>query len=70
MTRQEIIEWQQRNKEWDETELGRLFRKYENATISYWQKDQDDRISDKRLRELSGKMDEARKAFLLSIRGF
>lgn len=57
MTNEEIIAYQAMQRKFRETEIGKLYGKHLSTTIAYWQKDADERISDRRLREL----DEAAK---------
>lgn len=64
------MEDRERIKEWRQTEIGKAFLRFESACSHYWQKDLDEGISDKRLRELHDKMEQTRKEFLLLIRGF
>jgi hypothetical protein len=49
------------------TELGKLYRAYDKATIDYWRRDADDNISFKRLEELDGKAREATNAFVSKL---
>lgn len=49
------------------TELGTLYREYEHALIAYWQKDGDDRVSDRKLKELDQRARETQKAFVAKL---
>jgi hypothetical protein len=49
------------------TEIGTLYRKHEQALIAYWQKDGDERVSDRRLSELDQKAREAQQAFVAKL---
>ncbi len=53
----------ERDKQFRATELGGLFSRYNHALIAYWQRDGDDTVSSKRLRELDEAAREAEKAF-------
>jgi hypothetical protein len=59
-----------KTREWQTTEIGTAFIRFENAMASYWQNDQSKIISERRLRELDNKMQETRKEFLLLLRGW
>lgn len=50
-------------KQFLETDIGKLFQAFERTTIEYWRNDNNDRISDKRLRELDEAQRSATKAF-------
>lgn len=63
MTNEEIVAHQAKERAFYETDLGKAFYKYESALIRYWQNDQNERMSDRRLRELSDASDTARKEF-------
>jgi len=63
MTREEILDYQAKTKAFYETELGKVFRNYETDLINYWRHDGDERISDRRLRELDDKSRTSRKVF-------
>jgi hypothetical protein len=65
-----ILAERNRHEEWIATEVGAAFAKYENATIAYWRKDGDDRVSNRRLRELDDAMEKAKQEFLLLVRGW
>ena len=39
MTREEIIEWQRREREFRGTEIGALFNRFENLTATAWIED-------------------------------
>jgi hypothetical protein len=49
------------------TELGRLYRAYDQATINYWRRDADDSVSNKRLKELDQIAREATNAFVAKL---
>jgi 5-methylthioribose kinase len=51
-------------REWCQTDIGKAFLKFENTTARYWQMDNSETISDRRLSELDNAMKEARKEFL------
>jgi hypothetical protein len=59
MTREEIIEYQAKERAFLETPIGRALHQFKLAHSRYWQSDSSDTISDRRLRELS---DAAEKA--------
>ncbi len=63
-----------RDREWAQTEIGKLFYAYERAYSSAWVKDTEagfrDNVSDRRLRETWDNASVARGAFLLALRGF
>lgn len=61
MTNEEILAYQVEEKRFLETELGKLFHRFILAHSRYWQQDGNDRISDKRLRELADSSDKAQK---------
>lgn len=63
MTNEEIVEWQRQDRLFRESDIGKLFTAFEYATSQYWQHDQSETISDRRLHEYHDKMDTARKAF-------
>lgn len=50
-----------------QTELGQLFRAYDNATINYWKRDADERISFHRLEELNDKARAATNVFVAKL---
>lgn len=64
------IEQSRKQREWAATPLGSAFHKFENASARYWQMDRDERISDKRLHDLSEQMNAARQEFLTLLRGW
>jgi hypothetical protein len=49
------------------TDLGKLYRAYDQATINYWRRDADDSVSDKRLKELDQLAREATNAFVAKL---
>lgn len=49
------------------TELGQLFRAYDQATIAYWRMDASETVSDKRLRELDETARAASNAFVAKL---
>ena len=53
-----------RHESFRATELGKLYSEYNHALIAYWQKDGDERVSDRRLRELDEKARQTQKAFV------
>ena len=57
-------------REWAQTEIGKAFVRFENAHSRYWQNDGNDRISDRRLRELHEAAEAARCKFLILVRGW
>jgi hypothetical protein len=56
-----------RHKRFMATELGTLYRQHEHALIAYWQKDADDGVSTRRLRELDEKSKTATQAFVARL---
>jgi hypothetical protein len=67
MTTEAEADWHarwKRHKSFTATELGKLHGEYRHALIAYWQKDGDERVSDKRLRELDEKARQTEKAFI------
>lgn len=66
----ELAKKNKKNKEWLDTDIGKAFRKYENAMANYWANDLSETISDKRLRELDDVMRKAKAEFLILIRGW
>lgn len=58
-----LQEQRERDRRFLKTELGRLFLDYENAIIKYWKEDNNDRISDAKLKDLDQRSREATKAF-------
>ena len=57
----ELNRQRQIDKQFRETEIGKALYDFENALIHYWQNDANERISDKRLRELDDKARSTRK---------
>ncbi len=49
------------------TELGRLYRAYDHATIEYWKNDGNDSISDRKLEQLDNAVREAADAFVAKL---
>jgi hypothetical protein len=49
------------------TELGKLYRAYDKATIDYWRRDADDSVSHARLKELDACCREATNAFVAKL---
>ena len=76
MTADEVlIEARKRDREWAETEIGKLFYAFENAHGQAWAADTDaahlDNFSaDRRAKRAWEKASEARAAFLTILRGF
>lgn len=65
--------WQERNakeREWQKTPIGAAFRKFENAHARYWQQDNNEFASNKRLSELDEASRKARAEFLILLRGW
>ena len=65
----------ERDREWAQTDLGRLFYSYEDAHAKAWIADtelgyRDDLSINKRVTRAWAKEQEARAAFLLALRGF
>jgi hypothetical protein len=54
----------ERHEKFYATELGALYRQYDQALIDYWRREQDDGVSSRRLNELDRRAREARKAFV------
>lgn len=50
-----------------EESIRKLLARFENACAGYWQKDSDERVSDRRLRELDEKMTTTRRELLNGI---
>lgn len=59
-----------REREWEQTDVGALFKHYEWALISSWQAEYDERSSPAKLRRLDDALKIARQAFLLKVRGW
>lgn len=53
-----------RKKQFRKTELGKLFWAHKSAVINHWRNDMNDRISDKKLRELYSREQETERAFV------
>jgi hypothetical protein len=51
----------------EETELGKLYRTYDNATIAYWRNDANEDISPAKLKALEERMREATNAFVAKL---
>lgn len=65
--------WQERavkEREWNQTPIGKAFRKFENAHSRFYQMDGQDRISDRSLRSADEAQQTARREFLLFLRGW
>lgn len=60
----------EREREWSTTEVGKAFTRYTNHLIGETIAGENERTSNKRLRELNTKTNEARDALLLLIRGW
>ena len=60
----------QREREWYKTDVGKAFIRYTNSLVSETISGEQDRFSDKRMRELHEKTEQLRKEFLLLIRGW
>ena len=76
MTADEVLTaHRKRDREWAQTEIGKLFYAYENAHATAWQTDTaagyaDSVFAEKRADAAWKKEQEARAAFLLALRGF
>jgi hypothetical protein len=57
----------ERYERFSQTELGKLYRAYDRATIDYWKNDANDNISNKRLKELDQIAREATNAFVAKL---
>lgn len=65
--------WQERavkEREWNQTPIGKAFRKFESAHSRFWQMDGQDRISDRSLRAADEAQQTARREFLSLLRGW
>lgn len=65
--------WQERavkERKWNQTPLGKAFRKFEGAHSRFWQMDGQDRISDRQLRNADEAQQTARRELLLLLRGW
>jgi len=60
----------EREREWNQTDLGRAFTRYTNFLIGATLAAEYERTSDKRLRELNEKTNQYRQEFLLLVRGW
>jgi hypothetical protein len=63
-------EWHAMRKRYEAflaTDLGKLYRAYDHATIDYWRRDGDDSISPARLRELDQICREKTNAFVAKL---
>jgi hypothetical protein len=49
------------------TDLGKLYRAYDQATVEYWRRDANDNVSDKRLKELDARCREATNVFVAKL---
>lgn len=67
MTRDEIMEFQAKERAFLETPIGKAFHRFKLAHSRYWQSDGSDTISDRRLRELHNAADEAEKVLRIEI---
>ena len=56
-----------RYERFSQTEIGKLYRAYDHATIEYWRRDADEHVSDKRLKELDQIAREATNAFVAKL---
>ena len=63
-------EYYARELEWTKTELGRAFVRYTNCLVGETIAGENERTSDRRLRELNEKTNQFRREFLLLIRGW
>lgn len=59
-----------RERGWNQTPLGKAFRKFENAHSRFWQMDGQDHISDRLLRNADEAQQTARRELLLLLRGW
>ena len=59
MTRDEIIAYQEKERAFIATPIGKAFNKFKNASAYYWQCDCNETISSARLRKLSETMEAA-----------
>lgn len=57
----------ERYERFSQTELGKLYRAYDKATIDYWRKDGVENYPIKRLSELNEKAREATNAFVARL---
>jgi hypothetical protein len=60
----------EQEKKWYETEIGKLWLRYENAASTLSQKEADDNISWSSLKKADEAYREAKAAFLKAVRGF
>jgi glucokinase len=57
----------ERYERFSQTELGKLYRAYDKATIEYWRNDANENISNKRLKELDQIAREATNIFVAKL---
>jgi hypothetical protein len=57
----------ERYEKFSQTELGKLYRAYDKATIDYWRHDGDEHFSERRLRELDQIAREATNLFVAKL---
>ena len=67
MTNEEIMESQRKWKAFAETDIGKLYIAFRNATQRYWQQDANENISDRRLCELADAERKAADAFIARL---
>lgn len=63
-------EWHAMRKRYEvflATDLGKLYRAYDHATIDYWRRDADDSVSPARLKELDEICREKTNAFVAKL---
>ncbi len=60
----------QREREWSQSDIGKAFTRYTNCLVGETIAGENERTSDKRLRELNEKTNQFRKEFLLLVRGW
>jgi hypothetical protein len=66
----ETEDWHAKRKRYDaflDTDLGKLYRAYDKATIDYWRHDMDDNISHARLQEMDQIAREATNVFVAKL---
>lgn len=64
----DIVVHQRRAREFAETEVGKALQRFESTHSRYWQQDSNDRISDRRLRELHEAAEKARAVLIALLR--
>lgn len=67
MTNEEIVAYQKTDREFRETEIGKLFTQFENAAATLWQNDRDD-VSYAKAKRLDDAHRAAREALIAKLR--